>query len=30
MLKYFEAEKALYPEGTTYMDFLMRKFQQPK
>ena len=27
MLTYFEAEKTLYPEGSTYMDFLMRKFK---
>lgn len=25
MLMYFEAEKALYPESTGYMDFLTRK-----
>lgn len=30
MQKYFEAEKALFPEGTTYMDFLLRKFQRPQ
>ena len=24
----FETEKALYPESATYMDFLMRKFDQ--
>jgi len=28
MIKYFNAEKELYPEGTAYMDFLMRKFKQ--
>ncbi len=30
MQKYFEAEKALYPEGTAYVDFLLRKFKQPQ
>ena len=30
MLAYFSAEKALYPESAAYMDFLMRKYQQPK
>jgi hypothetical protein len=30
MLKYFEAEKTLYPESTAYIDFLMRKFNQDK
>lgn len=30
MQKYFEAEKALFPEGTTYVDFLLRKFKQPQ
>lgn len=29
MLKYFEAEKALYPESSAYIDFLLRKFKQP-
>lgn len=29
MLRYFTAEKVLYPESATYMDFLMRKYQQP-
>lgn len=24
----FETEKSLYPESTTYMDFLLRKFDQ--
>ncbi len=28
MIKYFETEKTLYPEGTTYMDFLLRKFKK--
>lgn len=28
MRKYFEAEKTLYPEGTGYIDFLLRKFKQ--
>lgn len=28
MIKYFEAEKALYPESAEYMDFLMRKFKK--
>lgn len=28
MLQYLTAEKTLYPESTTYMDFLMRKYQQ--
>lgn len=28
MLKYFEAEKALYPEGASYMDFLLAKFKR--
>lgn len=28
MLKYFNAEKAMYPESEKYMDFLMRKFQK--
>lgn len=28
MLKYFEAEKALYPESTPYMDFLLSKFKR--
>ena len=27
---YFTAEKTLYPESAAYMDFLMRKYQQPK
>ncbi|WP_346287787.1 DUF4810 domain-containing protein [Zoogloea sp.] len=26
MLKYFEAEKALYPESAAYIDFLLRKY----
>lgn len=30
MQKYFEAEKTLYPEGATYVDFLLRKFKQPQ
>ncbi|WP_263770328.1 DUF4810 domain-containing protein [Propionivibrio soli] len=30
MLKYFEAEKTLYPEATAYVDFLTRKFKQPQ
>ena len=30
MLKYFEAEKALYPESAPYMDFLLAKFKRPK
>lgn len=30
MLKYFEAEKALYPESASYMDFLLAKFKRPK
>lgn len=30
MLKYFEAEKALYPEGASYMDFLLGKFKREK
>ncbi len=30
MLKYFEAEKKLYPESTAYIDFLLRKFNQDK
>lgn len=30
MLKYFEAEKALYPESATYMDFLLSKFKQAR
>lgn len=30
MLKYFEAEKTLYPESTAYIDFLSRKFNQDK
>ena len=30
MLNYFTAEKTLYPESAAYMDFLMRKYQQPK
>ena len=30
MLSYFTAEKTLYPESAAYMDFLMRKYQQPK
>lgn len=30
MQKYLEAEKALYPEGTAYVDFLLRKFKQPQ
>jgi hypothetical protein len=29
MRQYFEAEKAQYPESTTYLDFLMRGTQQP-
>jgi hypothetical protein len=29
MLHYFTTEKALYPESAAYMDFLMRKYQQP-
>jgi hypothetical protein len=28
MRKYFEAEKSLYPESATYVDFLLRKFKQ--
>lgn len=28
MLRYFEAEKALYPESTVYMDFLTHKFRK--
>ena len=28
MLKYFEAEKALYPESASYMDFLLAKFKR--
>lgn len=30
MLKYFQAEKKLYPESTAYIDFLSRKFKQPE
>lgn len=30
MVKYFAAERALYPEATTYMDFLLRNFKQPQ
>lgn len=30
MLKYFEAEKALYPESASCMDFLLAKFKRPK
>lgn len=30
MLKYFEAERTLYPEGKLYMDFLGRKFKPAK
>jgi len=30
MVKYFEAEKGLYPESAAYMDFLLRKFKQPQ
>lgn len=30
MLKYFEAEKALYPESASYMDFLLAKFKRPQ
>jgi hypothetical protein len=30
MLKYFEAEKKLYPESTAYIDFLLRKFENDK
>ena len=30
VLKYFEAEKALYPEGAPYMDFLLSKFKRTK
>lgn len=29
MIKYFEAEKTLYPESSAYIDFLLRKFKQP-
>lgn len=28
MLKYFDAEKALYPESTAYIDFLSRKYKR--
>ncbi len=28
MRTYFEAEKTQYPESTTYIDFLLRKFKQ--
>ncbi|MFU2487189.1 DUF4810 domain-containing protein [Thauera sp. WH-1] len=28
MLKYFEAEKALYPESAPYMDFLLSRFKR--
>ncbi len=28
MLQYFEAEKALYPESASYMDFLLAKFKR--
>ena len=28
MLKYFEAEKTLYPESASYMDFLLAKFKR--
>lgn len=30
MLKYFEAEKVLYPESGAYIDFLLRKFPRPQ
>lgn len=30
MKKYFLAEKTLYPESTAYVDFLLRKFNQPR
>ena len=30
VVKYFTAERALYPEATTYMDFLLRNFKQPQ
>ena len=30
MLKYFEAEKAQYPESAAYIDFLLRKLKQPQ
>lgn len=30
MQKYFEAEKTLYPEGATCMEFLLRKLKQPQ
>jgi hypothetical protein len=30
MQKYFAAEKKQYPESTAYIDFLLRKFQQPQ
>jgi len=30
MLKYFEAEKTLYPESAAYIDFLLRKVKQPQ
>lgn len=30
MYKYFATEKALYPESATYIDFLLRKFNQEK
>ena len=28
MLKYFEAEKTLYPESASYMDFLLAKLKR--
>lgn len=30
MLKYFQAEKALYPESASYMDFLLARFKRPQ